>query len=254
MEINENLLQPKYPVEYYGSKHKERLLDELTGRGNVYALIRTLHNQVSDFPDIYSDYLKAIEKLKELVGPDRSQDVQKLMVAIDMQCGANMYWAGVEGLKMNYQHFVNPMAPNCTWPNVDFDDFLRTGIACSMPLYQAAEGYINSFRNSVPGENEDVWDAIRSYCVSLELDGMKLAHYHGYLAGNDLLRHSVPGYEPDYSLELAYTHMLEQFFGRKLRMDEWDGIICLSNYVIAPIELSDPQSDCVFREEICKGK
>lgn len=254
MEINENLLQPRYPVEYYGSKHKERLLDELTGRGNVYALIRTLHNQASDFPDIYSDYLKAIDKLMDLVGPERAQDVQKLMVAIDMQCGANMYWAGMEGLKMNYQHFVNPMAPNCTWPNIDFDDFLRTEITYGLPLYQAAEKYIDDFRNSIPGENEAVWDAIRSYCVSLELDGMKLAHYHGYLAGNDLLRHYIPGYAPDYSLDLSYKHMLEKFFGRKLCMDEWDGVIHLKDHVIAPIELSDPQDDCIFREVICRGK
>ena len=34
-ETYEDLLRPQYPVEYYGAKHKERLIDELTGRGNV---------------------------------------------------------------------------------------------------------------------------------------------------------------------------------------------------------------------------
>ena len=96
--------------------------------------------------------------------------------------------------------------------------------------------------------------AIQEYCVSLELDGMKLAHYYGYLAGNELLRHWLPGYRSDVCLDLAYSHMLEKWYGCKLHTGEWEGFIRLADYVIAPIELSDPQDDCVLREQICKGK
>ena len=251
MESIKNPLHPQFPVEYYGFKHKERLVDEFTGRGNVYALIRTLHNQSSDFPGIYQDYLNALKKIQEVLGPDSERGVKKLMVAIDMQCGANMYWAGVEGLKMNYQHFLNPFAPNCTWDNFDFDDYLRIGISSGMPLWQAAEKFIDRIREQVP---EDLWDPVQSYYVSLELDGMKLAHYYGYLAGNELLRHCVPGYHPDICLDLAYKHKLERWYGRKLCDEEWSGFICLADHVIAPIELSDPQDDCLFRDEILLGK
>ena len=253
-ETYEDLLRPQYPVEYYGAKHKERLIDELTGRGNVYALIRTLHNQVQEFPAIYRNYLDTLPKIQEVLGPDSGHDIKKLMVAIDMQCGANMYWAGVEGLKMNYQHFINPYAPNCTWPNFEFDDFLQTDISSQMPLWQAAERFIESIRKQIPEDSSDLWDPVQEYCVSLELDGMKLAHYYGYLAGNELLRHWLPGYRSDVCLDLAYSHMLEKWYGCKLHTGEWEGFIRLADYVIAPIELSDPQDDCVLREQICKGK
>lgn len=252
MENKNPLLSHQFPVEYYGTKYKERLVDELTGRGNVYALIRTLHNQTNDFPDIYKQYLASIEKLAEILGPESSRDIKKLMVAIDIQCSALLFAVGIDGLKMNYQHFVNPMAPNCTWPNIDHDDYLRISLASCSPRYKATERFIEEFRKRIPKDHESVWDAILSYRVALELDGSKLAHYYGYLAGNELLGHYIPGYEPDYPLTYKYTHQLESWYQRPLRTDEWDGIIRLTDWVIAPIELSDPQDDFTLIAEILR--
>lgn len=253
MDDQKIVFTPQFPVEYYGSKFKYQIMDELTGRGNVYALIRTLYNQADEFPEIYANYKKALAAIDEYLEKDSDKIVEKLSVAIDMKCGANMFWCGVEGLKMNYRHFVDPYTPNCTWRNFDYDDFLRIEIVGELPMYRAADRYVELVRKRLGGECQDAWDAITAYEVALELCGMKLAHYYGYLAGNDILRHYVPGYHSDPALELRYRSQLEDYFGRPIRSDEWDGAYRIADWVVAPIQLSDPVSDAVLREEILKG-
>ena len=243
----------QFPVEYYGGKYKYQIIDELIGRGNVYALVRTLHNQTDDFPGIYANYKESLKRIGELIGGDPEKIIKKLEVAIDMKCGENMFWCGLEGLKMNYRHFIDPYAPNCTWRNVDYDDYLRIEITGALPACTAADGYIESVRKMVEDKEEDAWDAVNAYEVALELCGMKLAHYYGYLAGNDILRHYVPAYHSDPALDLRYRSQLEDYFGCPLRTDEWDGAYRIADWVVAPIQLSDPVSDAVLREEILKG-
>ena len=97
------------------------------------ALIQTLYNQMEDFPSIYQAYLDAVEKLHAELGPEAKNEIKKYITAIEQMCASNLYYAGTQGLKMNYDHFVNPMKPNCTWPQVDYDDYLRPYIAESLP-------------------------------------------------------------------------------------------------------------------------
>ena len=174
------------------------------------------------------------------------------MVAIDMQMGVAMLWVGIQGLKMNYQHFVDPFAGNCTCPNFNYADFPRLELYFELSTHKAAGKYIDQFRESIPDEYEDMWDDILDYQVALEYDGMKLAHFYGYLAGNELLRHCVPGYVPDIHLTDAYMALIENWFKRPLRVDEWEGFYRLKDWVIAPITLSNPQEDFTLREEILK--
>lgn len=252
--ITINALQPQFPVEYYGGKHLNRWMDDLTGRGNVYALIRTLHNQKTGFADTYKEYLDTLDKYKEILGAETERKIKKLTVAIDMECGAELFWVGLQGLKMNYQHFIDPFAPNCTSSDFKYAyaDFPRIELYCGLPMYNAAGKYIRQFRESIPDEYEDVWNGILDYQVALEFDGMKLAHYYGYLAGNELLRHLVPGYVPDVVLTDKYTELVESWFECPLRTDEWEGCYRVKDWVTAPIKMSNPQDDFVLREEIMK--
>ena len=57
-------------------------------------------------------------------------------------------------------------------------------------------------------------DAVKEYRATLETAGMRLAHYWGYLLGNDILPRCIPGYRPDITLDLRYRRMLETHFGR----------------------------------------
>lgn len=231
---------------------KMQFMDSLIGKPVVDALIQTLYNQMEDFPAIYQAYLDAIEKLHAELGPDAKNEIKKYVTAIEQMCASNLYYAGTQGLKMNYDHFVNPMTPNCTWSQVDYDDYLRPYIAESLPLYQAAYQFKEKFEKQLPKNLETVIEAITSYETALECGGIKLAHYYGYLMGNELLLHCVPGYHPDMVLDLRYTQMLEKYFGRKLSKDQWEDYYFLKEWKFAPIPKEDPVEISLWREAISR--
>lgn len=231
---------------------KTQFMDSLIGKPVVDALIQTLYNQTEDFPSIYQAYLDAIEKLHAELGSDAKSEIKKYVTAIEQMCASNLYYAGTQGLKMNYDHFVNPMTPNCTWSQVDYDDYLRPHIAESLPLYQSAYRFKEKFEKQLPKNLESVIEAVTSYEAALECGGIKLAHYYGYLMGNELLLHCVPGYHPDMVLDLRYTQMLEQYFGKRLSKDQWEDYYFLKEWKFAPIPKEDPAEVSLWREAIMK--
>ena len=231
---------------------KTQFMNSLIGKPVVDALIQTLYNQMEDFPAIYQAYLDAIKKLREELGPEAKNEIKKYVIAIEQMCASNRYYAGTQGLKMNYDHFVNPMTPNCTWPQVDYDDYLRPYIAESLPLYQTAYRFKEKFEKQLPDHIESVIEAVTSYETALECGGIKLAHYYGYLMGNELLLHCVPGYHPDMVLDLRYTQMLEQYFGKRLSKDQWEDYYFLKEWKFAPIPKEDPAEVSLWREAIMK--
>lgn len=231
---------------------KTQIMESLIGKPVVDAMVKTLYNQSNDFPDIHQAYLDAIERLHTVLGPEAKHDIQKYTVAIEQMCASNLYHAGVQGLKMNYDHFVNPMMPNCTAPHVDYDDYLRPHVADRLPLYMSAYQYKEKFQKELPDELEDIVDAVIGFECAMECSGMKLAHYYGYLMGNELLRHCIPGYHRDTVLDIKYTRMLENYFGRRLNMDQWEGCFIMREWKIAHIPVEDPQDTFSLREEIMK--
>ena len=231
---------------------KWQVVDNLLGSHTVDSLVSTLYNQVPDFTEIHLNYLSAIKMLEKELGEDNQQHIRKLVAAIDMKYSALLYYFGVQGLKMNYEHFLNPMTPNCTWPQIDFDDYLRVGIVYELPMYTRAEKFIRKFRIQL-GEGYDyLWDPILSYETALEVYGSKLAHFYGYLAGNQLLRHCIPCYQSDPSLTLRYEYLLAQYFGTPLDTHQWEGIFDPNTWKIAPDEIITREDAFYLRETIWK--
>ncbi|MBQ3542959.1 MAG: hypothetical protein IKA47_10265 [Oscillospiraceae bacterium] len=190
---------------------------ELFGEKRIMdGVIQILSIQLEDFPAIHHAYTEAINELRAELGEEEWLSLQRYVSALEQQCISNLIFAGVQGCKMNLEHFINPMTPNCTWEQVDFDDFLRYDLAFSLPMYKTAEIYIEAFYKKVPTEMQDIFEPIISYKSVLEVSGMKLAHYFGYLLGNQLFYRSIPGYHSDAMLDLRYRCLLEDYFGCKL--------------------------------------
>lgn len=231
---------------------KMQFMNSVLGKPIVDAVVQTLYNQSNDFPAIYEAYLAAVEKMRAVLGPDAKHEIQKYVTAIEQMASSNLYYAGMQGLKMNYEHFINPMTPNCTWPQVDYDDYLRPHMADQLPLYKTAYRFKRKFEKQLPDELREAEEAVCSYETALECSGMKLAHFYGYLMGNELLYHCIPGYRPDTVLDYKYTHMIEKYFGKLLSMDQWEGCIFVKEWKIAPIPEEDPQDIICLREEILK--
>ena len=232
---------------------KNQFMNGLIGKPVVDAMVQTLYNQSNDFPEIYQAYLAAIEKMREVLGPDAKHEIQKYITAIDQMCASNFYYCGMQGLKMNHDHFLNPMMPNCTWKEVDYDDYLRPHMAESLPLYESAYYFKEAFEKQLPEELREAEEAVGAYETAMECSGNKLAHYYGYLMGNEILANCVPGYHSDMVLDIKYTRMIEEYFGKRISMDQWEGCIFVKDWKVAPIIEEDPQDTMVYREEIQKA-
>ena len=231
---------------------KMQFMNGLVGKPVVDAMVKTLYNQSDDFPSIYQAYLDAIDKLHATLGAEAKHEIRKYITAVEQICASNIYYAGTQGLKMNYDHFINPMTPNCTWPQVDYDDYLRPHMADSLPLYETASRFIQKFEEQLSDELDEAVEAISAFETAMECSGMKLAHYFGYLMGNDLLYHCIPSYHRDVTLDYKYTHIIEKYFGSRISLDQWEGCLFMKEWKIAPIPEEDPQDTIVLREEIWK--
>lgn len=190
----------------------QEILEQLAGQKTADALVETMLTQIDDFRESHDHYTSAIRQLRQELGAC----VDEVTGAIDRQAASALFFSGVLGLKMNLDHFTNPMSPNCTWPQVDYGDYLRETTAHSLPVYRQAEAVLSDFRQRLTREQAEQFEAVSEYISHLETVGPKLAHYYGYRLGNDLLPLLVPGYHPDMALTIQYTTMLEHYFGKRL--------------------------------------
>ena len=87
----------------------------LTGRDFLQDMTKLLTEQEEDFRDTRSRFLDAVDWLKAELGADRADTVDEVVFAIHLRISTQLVFSAFLGLKMNWEHFLNPMAPNCTW-------------------------------------------------------------------------------------------------------------------------------------------
>ena len=189
----------------------QNFVDQLSGLGIADALVEQMLQHIDGFQEDHSRYLSAINKL----GAELGDPVDEVVTAILKCTASDLFFAGFLGLKMNYDHFANPTAPNCTWEQVDYNDYLRENIAHSLPEYQLANSILLDFYNSLTAQQQETYRAIAEYESHLATVGPKLAHYYGYLLGDVLLCQLIPGYQSDPALTIKYNTMLADYFGKQ---------------------------------------
>lgn len=173
----------------------KNIMEQLTGQTLTNSLIEFLEQHCEDFPEIQAKYQEAIAQAEE---------GKKLAEAIDAQTASDLLFSAALGLKANLDHFRDPIAR--TFLEVDPEIYLRESVARSMPQYIEAQ----KIRDAAEAN-----DAIIEYTTYLETDGPKLAHYFGYLLGDELLPRIVPGYQPDPILTFRYHNWVCGYMGIK---------------------------------------
>lgn len=169
------------------------IMEQLTGQALTNSLIEFLEQHCEDFPEIREKYQEAIVQAEE---------GKKLAEAIDAQTASDLLFSAALGLKANLDHFRDPIAR--TFLEVDPEIYLRESVAHSLPQYIEAQ----KVRNTV-----ETNDDIIGYTTYLETFRPKLAHYFGYLLGDELLPKIVPGYQSDQMLTVQYCAMIAEYFG-----------------------------------------
>lgn len=189
----------------------QKVLEQLTGRQIVRELETYLEEKFESFPTVHSRYINAIEQLRKELGAAVSPSVDDLMEAIDKQTASNLLFSGALGMKFNLDHFMDPMAR--TVLDVDFSVFLREETAMRLPEYVKAQETIDGFFALLTPAQNELFEDIVEYISYMETTGPKLAHYYGYILGNDILYNLVPGYHSDEVLTMRYRAMLGEYLG-----------------------------------------
>ena len=154
--------------------------------------------------------------LKTELEQDTSPSATDLADAIYQQIGSTLLFSYCLGLKANLDHFIDPVSR--TFLDVDPGVYLRENIARQLPDYLRAQHVQEQFYKALsPSQKEKYDDGITTYICHLETVGPKLAHYYGYLFGNELFPHVVPGYVDTAQLTLQYRYMLEAYSGTSFK-------------------------------------
>ena len=171
------------------------IMEQLTGQALTNSLIEFLEQRCKDFPEIRVKYKDAIAQAEE---------GKKLAEAIDAQTASDLLFSAALGLKANLDHFLDPIAR--IFLEVDPEIYLRESVAHNMPQYIEAQKILDTV---------EVNDTIIEYTTYLETIGPKLAHYFGFLLGDELFPRIIPGYQTDSPLTNRYHNWVCRYMGIK---------------------------------------
>lgn len=193
------------------------VLGHLTGKEIVDTLVEMMAAKFEDFSDVQKRYNDAMRILQEELREDLCPCVKDEMEAIERQTASTLFYSGLLGIKANLDNFINPMMRS--FLDVDCETYLRENTAKRLPEYESAQKVRNQFYTALSPAQREVYDDVTTYVSHLETIGPKLAHYYGYILGNEILYRVIPGYHPDMVQTTRYCTMLEKYFGKSL---EWD--------------------------------
>ena len=191
---------------------KNALFPKICYKEIVAKLEDVLARNSEEFPEDLAHFNETISLLEAELEQDTSPSVADLVDAIHQQIGSTLLFSCCLGLKANLDHFIDPVSR--TFLDVDPEVYLRENIARQLPDYLRAQ-YVQEqlFKTLSPFQKEKYDEGITTYICHLETVGPKLAHYCGYLLGNQLFPHVVPGYVSDTQLLIQYRYMLETYLG-----------------------------------------
>ena len=187
---------------------KKVIWKQLTGEHITGDFIALIGEMFTDFAQVRDRYLAAMAELKKTQG----EFCETEMDAVDRQLRSSVLFSGMLGLKANLDHFIDPIARS--FLDVDFEVYLREETAHRLPEFEAAQQIRAGFYARLSPAERELYGDVLEYTCYLETVAPKLAHYYGYILGNDLLPQVIPGYYPDTLQTAQYETMLTQYWGK----------------------------------------
>ena len=187
-----------------------RIMEQMTGRSIVEPLIEMLTEYVEDFAEEKRKFDEAIRTLGEELGANMIPSAKDVEEAIYQQAAVLVLFSGLLGLKANMDHFRDPIAR--TFLDVDYDAYLREDTARRLPDFITAQEIRNQFAENLSAAQQERYETVMEYVAFLETVIPKLAHYYGYLLGNELFPKVVPGYYSDIDMILRYRKTMSEYF------------------------------------------
>ena len=192
-----------------------KFFEEVSYKEIVASVVEVMASNFEDFAADQARFEETLSWLKEKLAKSTTPSVEKLVNSIDQQIGSTILFSYFLGLKANWDHFIDPIGR--TFLDVDAELYLREDIARRLPDYQNAQRTQEQFYASLTPAQQERYEDITSYICHLETVGPKLAHYYGYLLGNQLFPRIIPGYGEDTPFTFQYRNILENYLGIRIK-------------------------------------
>lgn len=187
----------------------QRILNQMAGKEIYDSLILFMKEEFEDFAAAWKQFEHTMDILQTELD---EMTVMDAMDAVRCQTVSNLLFCGFLGLKANLDNFINPLSRN--FLDVDSEVYLREDTAHSLPEYKHAQQVLDRFYSMLSPNQKVLHDDIIEYICHLENTVPKLAHYYGYILGNELFPRIIPGYHTDKVLTIQYRMMLRNYFKR----------------------------------------
>lgn len=188
-----------------------QFVDQLTGPGIIRHLADTLRETTADFPESEARYQKAVDGLRSALPEGYTPSIDEYLAAHETDIRSRLVYAGYNGFRANLINFRQPFGLDFT--KKDFFDIVKDHIIGHFPTNYEAARVIDVFVRSLPENCQQFQQDISDYYIHMECSGPKLAHYAGYLIGNQLLPWVEPGYREDYHQTFLYAHEIKKYLG-----------------------------------------
>lgn len=186
-------------------KTMKNTLEKVTKELLVEPLLNFMTERNEDFAEDAKKYKDALISLENKLSTKEFEE------AIFRQTVCMVLFSGWLGFKANRDHFEDPVAR--TFLEVDIETYLQEHILQQIPEYKNAQEMIRWLLSRLSQEQEEAHEAIVEYISHLETIVPKLAHYFGYLLGNELLPKVLPGYAEDTKMTVKYERILGEYMG-----------------------------------------
>ncbi len=181
----------------------------------VDSLVEVMAANFEDFAADLVRFKETVSLLENELEEVASPSVAQLVDAIEQRIGSTVLFSYFLGLKANWDHFIDPIGR--TFLDVDAETYLREDMARRLPDYQHAQDVQERFYEALTPAQKERYEDVTGYVCHLETVGPKLAHYYGYMLGNQLFPRIIPGYSADAQFTSRYSVILEDYFGSSVK-------------------------------------
>lgn len=188
-----------------------KFFEKVSYKEIVASLVEVMAENFEDFAEDQARFQETITWFGNELKNEISPSVTDIVDAIEQQIGSIVVFSYFLGLKANWDHFIDPIGR--TFLDVDAETYLREDMAKQLPDYQNAQRMQEQFYAVLTLTQQDQYEDIITYICHLETVGPKLAHYYGYMLGNQLFPRIIPGYGEDTPFTFQYRNMLENYLG-----------------------------------------
>ena len=189
-----------------------QFVDQLTGPNIIHHLAELLRKTSEDFHESEARYHRAVDELRTALPEGYTPTLDAYLEAMETDIRSRLVYAGYNGFVANLANFRQPFGLDIT--RHDFFDIVKDHIIGHFPANYEAASVAAVFIRSLPEDCHQYQEAISDYYIHMECAGPKLAHYAGYLIGNQLLPWIEPGYREDYHQTFLYSHDIDKYIGK----------------------------------------